>query len=85
MRRQRVGAVAAAIDDEDVEAGASEQHAGGGTRGASTDDDDVVAGWVVVHRDLRSGSGGWDGSAGVDVDHHGDAVGHDVEDGGATA
>ncbi len=44
-----VGPVAAAVDDEHVQAGAGEQHRGGGTGGAGADDDDVVAATVVGH------------------------------------
>ena len=40
--RQGVGAVAAAVDDEDVETLAGEEHRGGRAGSASADDDDVV-------------------------------------------
>ena len=55
---ERVGAVAAAVDDEHVEAGAGQEQGGGGAGGAGADDDDVVGGSGSVggHR-ASSGSG----------------------------
>ena len=49
VRRQGVGAVAGAVDEEDVQAAAGEQQGGGGAGGAGADDDHVVGGAVGVH------------------------------------
>ena len=50
VRRERVGAVAAPVDDEDAKAGAGQQHRRRRAGGAGADDDDVVVGSVGVHR-----------------------------------
>ena len=57
VRGQRVDAVAAAIHDENLEAGPGQQHGRGGTGRTGADDDRVVAGMVAGdHRGLlRSG------------------------------
>ena len=79
MRREGVGAVAAAVDDEHAHARIGEQHGRGGTRSAGADHDDVVS--------VFSGGGPERAhdSAGVDVDADRHAVGEDVVDGRALA
>ncbi len=58
---QGVGAIAAAVDDQDVEAGACEEHGGRGPGGTGADYDHVVGGGDVVHvRSLSTQRGaGW--------------------------
>ena len=73
MGRQGVGPVPAAVDDEDVETRAGEEHRGGGAGGAGADDDDVMRwsarSWRVLVTQQRRG--------GVAVDSAGDVAGHE--------
>ena len=58
-----VGAVPGAVDDEDAQPVAGEEHGGGGTGGAGADDDSVVGGRLAVHGRM-SGSRWWLAGAG---------------------
>ena len=72
MGGEGVRAVAALVDDQDVEAGAGEEQGGRRAGGAGADDDDVVASgrWGGAHgRPLGFGGasdGGWSEASGGD-------------------
>ena len=57
--REGVGAVAGAVDDEDAQPVAGEEHGGGGAGGAGADDDSVIGGRLAVHRRCPGLTGGW--------------------------